>query len=154
MCLPFCFSNHVYFRKQQKNKSYQSQMGFSIRNPTNPVIRNNSKAHLFPASYLDGVGCGDTTDTYVDLHPGKSMVYGPRCHQLHDPGCSRRREHQHHSSSVGQQLRPVRSNSNVAAVTTGLEPSITSLQSSGQDSGIGRCVCGHSTSHSSGDSSK
>jgi hypothetical protein len=146
--------SYICFRKQRVNKSYQSQVDFNISNPTNPIMRTTSKAHLFPASYLDGMGCGDTTDTYVDLHSGKSVVCGPHFHHRHDPSCSRHREHQGHSSSVGQQLRPVRSNSNVAAATAGLEASITSLQSSGQDSGIGRCVCGHSTSHSSGDSSK
>ncbi|XP_069700620.1 cadherin-89D [Periplaneta americana] len=140
-------------RKQQKSKAYQSQVGFTISNPTNPIMSTSTKAHLFPASYLEGLPCGDTTDTYVDLHSSKSMVYGPHYHQRHDPSCSRHREHRRRSSSVGQQLRPVRSSSNVAAATTGLEASITSLQSSGQDSGIGRCVCGHSTSHSSGDSS-
>jgi len=149
----FVSVSHIYFRKQ-KNKSYQSQVGFSISNPTNPIMRTTSKAHLFPASYLDGMGCGDTTDTYVDLHSNKSVVYGPHFHQHHDPSCSRHREQQRRTSSVGQQLRPVRSTSNVAAATTGLEASITSLQSSGQDSGIGRCVCGHSTSQSSGESSK
>jgi hypothetical protein len=129
-------------------------VGFNISNTTNPIIRTTSKAHLFPAPYLDGMGCGDTTDTYVDLHSSKSVVCSPHFHQHHDPGCSRHHEHPGRSSSVGRHLRPVRSNSNVTAANTGLEASITSLQSSGQDSGIGRCVCGHSTSHSSGDSSK
>ncbi|XP_021940674.1 cadherin-89D isoform X3 [Zootermopsis nevadensis] len=93
-------------RKQQKNKSYPSQAGFNISNPTNPIMRTTSKAHLFPASYLDSMGCGDTTDTYVDLHSSKSVVCGPLFHQHHDPSCSRLREHQGHSSSVGQHLRP------------------------------------------------
>ncbi|PSN37469.1 Cadherin-89D [Blattella germanica] len=138
-------------KKQQKNKSFQSQVGFSISNPTNAIMGTVSKTHLFPAAYLDGMGCGDTTDTYVDLHSNKSVVYGPHCHKRHDPSCTRHRDHQRRNSQVGQ-LRLARSNSN-AANAAGLEASITSLQSSGQDSGIGRCVCGHSTSHSSGDSS-
>ena len=145
----------INFRKQQKNKSFQSQVGFTISNPTNPIIGTVSKTHLFPTAYLDGHGCGgDTTDTYVDLHSNKSAMYGPHYHHRHDPSCSRHRERHRRRSSAGQQVRLVRSNSKVAATNTGLEASVTSLQSTGQDSGIGRCVCGHSTSPSSGDSSK
>ncbi|XP_068082261.1 cadherin-89D [Anabrus simplex] len=148
-------------RKQQKCKAFQSQVGFTITNPQT-TLGMGSKTQLFPTTYLEGLGCGDTTDTYVDMHSDKSLNYNqhhvPRhnyhSRHQHDINCSR---HHHNRRRSSSKLNLVRSPSNL------MEASITSLHSSGKDSGIadgmrhvdtGRCICGHSTSHSSGESSK
>nr|CAD7198728.1 unnamed protein product [Timema douglasi] len=126
------------------NKGYQ----FTISNPTNPILSGHTKARLFPNSYMDtmgGCGGGDTTDTYVDMHSNKSNNFrDPRHNNYHH------RHHHKHDANCGRYQRR-RSH----RVLNGLETSMTSLHSS-KDSGIadhGRCVCGHSTSPSSGDSS-
>ncbi|XP_063243263.1 LOW QUALITY PROTEIN: cadherin-89D [Bacillus rossius redtenbacheri] len=100
----------------------------------------------------------DTTDTYVDMHSNKSGGGGYHRHDyhLHDhlpvhlvQGRQRPRRHQHEPSCGRHPQRR-------ATVGPALETSMTSLHSSSKDSGIAehtRCVCGHSTSPSSADSS-
>ncbi|GLH03452.1 Cadherin-89D [Gryllus bimaculatus] len=149
-------------KRHLQGKSYQSQMGFTITNPQ-ATLSGGSKSHLFSSSYLDGMGCGDTTDTYVDMHSNKSLNYNHVPHNTyhtrhqHDVNCSRH-HHNRRRSAIGTKTHVSRSTSNIPGH---LEASMTSLHSSGKDSGIadglrhdhGRCICGHSTSHSSGDSS-
>ncbi|XP_049943213.1 cadherin-89D [Schistocerca serialis cubense] len=88
---------------------------------------------------------GDTTDTYVDMHSRRSGESGggggPLRHQHH-----RHQHHRHHRHGPG-----------CARAHQGLQASLASLHS--RDSGVGgshrpagaggRCICGHSTSHSS-----
>ncbi|XP_049863722.1 cadherin-89D isoform X2 [Schistocerca gregaria] len=89
---------------------------------------------------------GDTTDTYVDMHSRRSGDSGgggggPLRHQHH-----RHQHHRHHRHGPG-----------CARAHQGLQASLASLHS--RDSGVGgshrpagaggRCICGHSTSHSS-----
>lgn len=110
------------------------------------------KPTLFPSSFADGIhyGSGTGADTITSGHPSRT---GYR-HHRHDVSCprfsgTRRTNIREGSRSIG-----------------GMETSITSLHSSGRDSGIVEstgggggvgvhCLCGHSSSQSSGeDSSK
>lgn len=105
--------------------------------PLGYAIATNTlgKAALFP-SYTDGM-------SYNDSH---ELSHSPQGYPLHhEPGCTR----------FGAYRYATRERSRS---TAGIEKSITSLHSSGHDSGIAdgavHCQCGHTSSQSSEDSSK
>ncbi|KAK9754964.1 Cadherin domain [Popillia japonica] len=118
-------------RKRLLKKSYahSHQMGYTLASTL-------GKPTLFPSSFAEGIHYGDTITT------GPSHR-GYRHHQ-HDVNCprftGRRTNIREGSRSIG-----------------GMETSITSLHSSGQDSGIVdtgiHCQCGQSSTQSSGEDS-
>lgn len=140
-------------------------------------------SHLFPTSgFHDGICHGDTTDTYMDLHSNKSSTHDSKRRFHHEPSCYR--SHRHGAQRRQSQIKPPLTRyfkcqtnkkekilflSNISRIKVffsrsnshfgRLETSLTSLRSSGKDSGItegggGVCLCGHSSSPSSGDSTK
>lgn len=113
----------------EKSYARSQQMGYTLASTL-------GKPTLFPSSFAEGIHYGDTVTT------GPShMSYR---HHQHDVNCPRfsgkRTKIREGSRSIG-----------------GMETSITSLHSSGHDSGIVEpgmhCQCGHSSSQSSGEDS-
>ncbi|KRT84259.1 Cadherin, partial [Oryctes borbonicus] len=123
-----CYRNR---RKRMLEKSYahSQQMGYTLASTL-------GKPALFPSSFAEGIHYGET------IASGPSHV-GYRHHQ-HDVNCprfaGRRTNIRDGSRSIG-----------------GMETSITSLHSSGHDSGIVdtgvHCQCGQSSTQSSGEDS-
>lgn len=122
---------HAYSRLLEKTYAHSQQMGYTLASTL-------GKPALFPSSFAEGVHYGDTIASGPSHH-------GYRHHQ-HDVNCprfaGRRTNIREGSRSIG-----------------GMETSITSLHSSGHDSGIVdagvHCQCGQSSTQSSGeDSSK
>lgn len=114
------------------------QKSYSHTQPLSYTLASSvlGKPPLFPSSFGEGLRYGDA----VDMEPSH-IGY----HQQHDVNCPRyplRRMHTRERSRS----------------TAGIETSITSLHSSGHDSGIVdnalQCQCGHSASQSSEESSK
>ena len=113
----------------EKSYAHSQQLGYSLSSSL-------GKPPLFPASF------NDIMDYEVAVNSAPTNL-GYR--QQHDINCPR------HPARKNTQLRE-RSRS-----IGGMETSITSLHSSGQDSGIadngGNCQCGQSSGHSSGEES-
>lgn len=115
----------------QKSYSHTQPLSYTL---ASSVLTN--KPPLFPSSFGDGLRYADP----VDMEPSRIGF-----HQQHDVNCPRyplrRFQTRERSRSTG-----------------GLETSITSLHSSGHDSGIVdstiQCQCSQTTSPSSEDSSK
>lgn len=126
--LKHCFFLHA-LRLLKKSYAHSHQMGYTLASTL-------GKPTLFPSSFAEGIHYGDTITT------GPSHR-GYRHHQ-HDVNCprftGRRTNIREGSRSIG-----------------GMETSITSLHSSGQDSGIVdtgiHCQCGQSSTQSSGEDS-
>ncbi|KAK6627853.1 hypothetical protein RUM44_010332 [Polyplax serrata] len=137
-------------KKRKRRKTYPApEEGFTL---AKAIVK---PSHLFPASaFHEGLCHGDTTDTYVDLHSNKSSLRGSKRFR-HDIACYR--SHRHGMQRRPSQIKPPLMRSVSNSHFGRLETSITSLHSSGKDSGItegggGVCPCGHSSSPSSGDS--
>lgn len=138
----FIFVICIYFRKK-------IEQGFPINMDVGLVPKGRldckPRSLFYPGAFIE-----DSTDSYTSNHSDCThhhhVSHHPN-HHRHSSSCNR-----HHS----RRRMPTRSPS-----TAMLEMSLASLHSSARDSGIGdnsrirgRCPCGHSSTHSSANSSK
>lgn len=137
------YLDHLHGCRNQQRKYAQSHT-LSYTLTGEPHV----KPPLFPATFGDGIHYAEPTDSYLTVIPtsGRAKRTG-----------SSGRHHQHDRNCVRFEGRKITRKSRI----TPLDNSATSLHSSGKDSGIvdsavdvtGRCQCGHSSTHTSEESS-
>lgn len=133
------------YRNRQRTYTQTQPLSYTITGEP------HTKPSLFPASFGEGIHYAEPNDSYLTMIPTAGIqkrmggvLGGRRQHHQHDRNCVR--------FEPRNMARKPRSGP--------LDNSATSLHSSGKDSGIvdsavdvtGRCQCGHSSTHSSEDS--